>query len=61
MNNRLLFYVIVHVFARTKTFQSALNHVVYSCGAGADLENFITVAHRAWLVSGCGKTKEFCD
>ena len=28
---------------------------------GADVENFITVAHRAWLVTERGKTKEFCD
>ena len=28
---------------------------------GADLENFMTVAHRVWLVSRRGQTKEFCD
>ena len=30
-------------------------------GAGADLENFITVAHRAWLITRRGQTKEFYD
>ena len=29
-------------------------------GAGADLENVMTVAHRAWLISRRGQTKEFC-
>ena len=29
--------------------------------AGADLENLMTVAHRVWLVSRRGQTKEFCD
>jgi len=28
---------------------------------GADLENFMTVAHRMWLVSRRGQTKEFRD
>ena len=28
---------------------------------GADLENFMTVTHRAWLISRRGQTKEFCD
>ena len=27
---------------------------------GADLKNFMTVAHRVWLVSRRGQTKEFC-
>ena len=28
---------------------------------GADLENLMTVAHRALLVTRRGQTKEFCD
>ena len=35
--------------------------VLMSYNAGADLENFMTVAHRAWLISRRGQTKEFCD
>ena len=36
-------------------------HTHHSAHAGADLENFMTVAHRVWLVSRRGQTKEFCD
>ena len=61
LNSALSSFPVSSTGVRVLTAEMVLTLESTYMTAGADLENFMTIAHRAWLVSRRGQTKEFCE